>query len=156
MKKYVIVDIDGTIANGKHREHFLHQEEKDWDSYFSNCDKDTPIQEIVDLVETLGKNGYEIIFCTGRRDTEREKTVKWLWELFIKDEPYNMDDIDHDTILMRKEGDFRHDTIVKPELLEEARIPKDQIAFILEDRNSMVKKWRELGIKCLQVAEGDF
>ena len=29
-------------------------------------------------------------------------------------------------------------------------------AKILEDRNSMVKKWRELGYTCLQVAEDDF
>lgn len=34
--------------------------------------------------------------------------------------------------------------------------PDYRVAFILEDRNSMVKKWRELGFKCLQVADGDF
>jgi hypothetical protein len=28
------------------------------------------------------------------------------------------------------------------------------IAF--DDRNQVVKKWRELGIKCYQVREGDF
>jgi hypothetical protein len=41
-------------------------------------------------------------------------------------------------------------------LLAKAGIPLDEIAFVLEDRNSMVKKWRELGLTCLQVAEGDF
>ena len=30
------------------------------------------------------------------------------------------------------------------------------VAFILEDRDSMVKKWRDLGLTCLQVAYGDF
>jgi len=59
-------------------------------------------------------------------------------------------------ILMRKDGDFRHDTITKPESLAEAGIPLDNIAFVLEDRNSMVSHWRKLGLTCLQVAEGDF
>lgn len=57
-------------------------------------------------------------------------------------------------------ADTRHDTVVKPELLEKAfkedRIDKSKVLCILEDRNSMVRKWRELGYTCLQVAEGDF
>ena len=59
-------------------------------------------------------------------------------------------------LLMRKDVDFRHDTIVKPELLEKEGIKLEDIAFVLEDRNSMVVKWREMGLICLQVAEGDF
>ena len=57
---------------------------------------------------------------------------------------------------MRKNNDHRHDIEVKPELLKEAGIKLDSIAFVLEDRNSMVKKWRELGLICLQVADGNF
>ena len=57
---------------------------------------------------------------------------------------------------MRKNNDHRHDSEVKPELLKEAGIKLDSIAFVLEDRNSMVKKWRELGLICLQVADGNF
>jgi hypothetical protein len=57
---------------------------------------------------------------------------------------------------MRKNDDHRHDTEVKPELLRENGIGLETIAFVLEDRNSMVKKWRDLGLICLQVAEGDF
>jgi regulator of protease activity HflC (stomatin/prohibitin superfamily) len=40
--------------------------------------------------------------------------------------------------------------------LREAGINFDDIAFIIEDRNLMVKKWRELGLICLQPFEGDF
>jgi len=40
--------------------------------------------------------------------------------------------------------------------IEEAGIELDDIAFVLEDRDSMVAKFRELGVKCLQVAEGNF
>ena len=61
-------------------------------------------------------------------------------------------------ILYRRDSDTRHDTKVKPELLDEylRQHPDYKVAVILEDCNSMVAKWRELGYTCLQVAEGDF
>jgi hypothetical protein len=61
---------------------------------------------------------------------------------------------------MRKEGDFRPDDVVKPELLndflEKSKLNKDVILMVFEDRNIMVKKWREMGLTVAQVAEGDF
>lgn len=57
---------------------------------------------------------------------------------------------------MRPDNDHRHDTEIKPMLLKRAGIKMKSIDFVLEDRNSMVQKWRELGLRCLQVAEGDF
>lgn len=48
------------------------------------------------------------------------------------------------------------DTMVKPELLAQMNITPDRVYCILEDRDSMVAKWRELGYRCLQVAEGKF
>lgn len=145
MKKIVLVDIDGTISKVGDRLKYLQQKPKDWDSFYNACFEDEPIQEIVDLVKSLSRN-YSIVFCTGRREQVREKTIDWLFEHYGL--PVNL--------LMRKDGDKRHDTEAKPELLENAGIELRDIAFILEDRKSMVKKWRELGLKCLQVAEGDF
>jgi len=54
---------------------------------------------------------------------------------------------------MRPNGDTRHDTIVKPELLAKAGI---EPVLVFEDRNSMVEYWRSVGVCCCQVAEGDF
>jgi hypothetical protein len=30
------------------------------------------------------------------------------------------------------------------------------VRLVLDDRNSVVKMWRSLGLECWQVAEGDF
>jgi hypothetical protein len=57
---------------------------------------------------------------------------------------------------MRKDGDLRSDTIVKPELIQEAGINFEDIAFVLEDRACMVKTYRELGLRVFQVDEGEF
>ena len=55
-------------------------------------------------------------------------------------------------LIMRQDDDFRHDTIVKGEWLEKRGKP----ALAFEDRNSMVTFYRDKGIRCLQVADGDF
>ena len=151
-KNILIVDIDGTIAEvSKERLKYLHQEKPDWEKFYNECFNDKPIKEIIKLVENLVESGYQIIFCTGRRESVREITHEWILSniYFHRAEPAYV-------LLMRKNGDNRHDVEVKPELLKEAGVNFDNIAFVLEDRNSMVKKWRELGLKCLQVAEGDF
>lgn len=105
------------------------------------------------LVNSLLIDDYEVIFCTGRRESVRSKTEVWIVHNIDYYLGYNKI---KPIILMRSDDDHRHDTEVKPELLTNSGIELDSIAFVLEDRNSMVKKWRELGLICLQVAEGDF
>lgn len=151
-KKIVIVDIDGTISKVGERLKYLQCDPPDWDSFYNDCFEDEPIPAIIELVENLWRAGYVPVFITGRREQCREKTISW----FSRYAP----SFDRFSLFMRDDGDKRHDTEVKPEKLEEifrkSNITKDDISFILEDRNSMVKKWRELGYTCLQVADGDF
>ncbi len=57
---------------------------------------------------------------------------------------------------MRSEGDHRPDYKVKEELL--GRILKDGFEPIMafDDRDQVVKMWREAGVPCAQVADGNF
>ena len=148
-KKIVIVDIDGTISRLGERLKYLQGKKKDWDSFYSACMEDEPVKEVIALVKLLTIE-YTIVFCTGRRESVRDLTIKWLKQYF--DNTFACSD----NLLMRPLGDKRHDTQVKPELLKKAQIELNDIAFVLEDRNSMVEQWRKLGLKCFQVADGDF
>ena len=138
MKEYVIVDIDGTVADANHRLHYIQGKNKNWDIFYSEADKDMPIVEIIRLVRSLQKN-YIIIFCTGRRESIRDITNKWLVKNVIPYTSYSL--------YMRKDGDLRPDSVAKMELLDNAGIKPKDIAFVLEDRNSMVKAWRDRGVK---------
>lgn len=143
----MIVDIDGTIAKPGARLQHLRSEPKNWDAFYADCFDDEPITENIELVKHLSRK-YEIVYCTGRRESCRAKTTGWFDKYEL---PY-----DNKKLLMRANGDKRHDTVAKPILVQQAGIGLEQIAFVLEDRNSMVGKWRELGVPCFQVAEGDF
>ena len=145
-KDIVIVDIDGTIAKVGERLKYLQKEPKDWDSFYEHCDEDEPIADIVRVVKDLYFCGYNIVFCTGRRESVRNKTIEWI-KKHLGFESW------HYRLLMREDNDWRHDTIVKPLMLD---FPASEVLFVLEDRNSMVKRWRELGYTCLQVNDGDF
>ena len=150
MKNIVVVDIDGTIAKVGDRLKYLRKEPKDYDSFFKGCGNDKPIVEVITLVQALADSGKEIVFCTGRNEVCREETLKWLKRFFTESLVAKC------LLLMRGQKDYRHDAKVKPELLQKAAIPLHAILLILEDRKSVVKKWREFGVVCLQVADGDF
>ena len=139
----VVFDIDGTLSIVGDRLKYL--KAKDWDSFYECCGEDKPNKDIVHLCRQL-MYFNEIVFVTGRRESVRGITLQWLQENvnpFIKDSQ----------LYMRPNGDCRHDTIVKPELV---RSFKKDIEMVYEDRDSMVKAWRDLGITTLQVAEGSF
>lgn len=147
MKNVVVFDIDGTIAKVGDRLKYLQQEKKDWDSFYEHCYEDSPIGDIIELLKVLYKDDFCIVFCTGRRESVRFMTKDW-----IRKHTGIMDFL----LLMRPDGDFRHDTLVKPELLAAKGITPEDVLCIFEDRNSMVTRWRDLGFRCLQVCEGDF
>ena len=148
MNHIVVVDIDGTIAQiGNRLKYITEQNPKDYDAFYDHVGEDEPIQKICNVVWSLSQQ-YDIIFCTGRAERCRKQTEAWLKRHLPLYEGYQL--------LMRKDGDHRHDVDVKPQLLEQASIYPNRVLCILEDRNSMVKKWRELGFTCLQVNDGDF
>ena len=143
--KYVIVDMDGTLADCSHRIHHVTGGNHNWDAFESMSMDDAPRQPIAGLVDILSNSGYAVLIVSGRQIGRAGKnTVKWLEKHCV---PYKH-------IFMRQTGDNRPDNIVKQEILD--KLPKDRIGYVLDDRNQVVKMWRDNGLTCLQVAPGDF
>jgi len=148
MKKYyVIVDIDGTVANCQHRVKHIEGDKKDWDKFYEEAVNDEPYENVVELVNLLSAK-YSIVFCTGRPNEYRDDTLAWLKKHFKLGF--------FDCLLMREDGDYRPDYEIKPELLDYDGIELDEILLVLEDRDSVVKAWRDLGLTCLQPRLGKF
>jgi hypothetical protein len=142
-----IFDIDGTLADNSHRTHHLTKTPKDWNAYHVNVEFDTVILHVRTLLRHLN-NHASIVFCSGRHDGQRDLTEKWILQ--------HTDVTARGYLYMRKEGDHRPDHIIKLELLAQIRADGFDPIMAFDDRNSVVKMWRDAGVPCAQVAEGDF
>jgi hypothetical protein len=152
MKDTIICDLDGTLANCEHRVHHVRNKPKNWDAFYAGVREDEvnyPVLNILDKFLCYEGLRYNIIFCSGRPERCRENTVWWLKEVA------HIWDYKYTTLLMRKDGDYRADYIVKEEILNE-HIDKDRVLFVLDDRQQVVDMWRRNGLTCFQVAEGNF
>lgn len=144
--KAILFDVDGTLADLEHRLKYVHQTPKDWHAFHSSLMEDTPHEWCLELLNLYRGNGYKVILMTGRGEEYRDLSLKWF-------EKY---DINYDELLMRPAGDQRHDWEIKKELYENFVKDNYDIRFVVEDRKSVVKMWRDIGLVCLQCAPGDF
>ncbi len=140
----VIVDMDGTLADVTHRLHHIRGgRKKNWKRFFEGMDADPPSPVVVEWVRNLSPD-YEVVIVSGRPEAYGDRTIAWLRRHHI---PFSH-------ILMRRDGDHRPDHIVKQEILD--TLPKQAIAFVIDDRNSVCDMCRRNGLRCIQVAEGNF
>ncbi len=139
MKHIVLCDIDGTVANNDHRQHFL-EGKKDWDGFFSELVNDLPIQIIIDKVNQEQTNGKSIVFITGRPERYRYSTTLWLKEYF---------DFEFQ-LLMRKDNDQRHKIQIKKEIFEN-NFSINDIYCVFENDYDLVKMWQDLKLKTFEV-----
>lgn len=130
----IIVDIDGTIAINVNRDYYD----------MTKILNDVPNYPICELVKYLSER-FIVLIVSGREDCCLIDTQFWL--------KYN--NIPFTKIFMRKTGDKRSDAIVKNEILEEI-LREYNIAYVLDDRNSVVNMWRTNKLCCLQVAQCGF
>ena len=146
MKKIIIFDIDGTLADLTHRVHLVRTKPHNWPAFFAGVGDDDVIVELAFLADLLHKDGHKIILCSGRGKDIEKNTVDWL----------NKHKIKFDDIYMRAEKDYRDDTIVKSELADLIEKDHGPIFMVFDDRQKVVDMWRARGIKTLQCAKGDF
>lgn len=134
-----LADLDGTLALKGDRSPY------DW----SRVILDTPNDDVVRVVRALLYDHWEFIFMSGRSDACRQATTDWL-RIYLDVV------VDEDTLLMRKDGDFRKDALVKRELYEAHIRDQYDVLGVFDDRQQVVDMWRELGLTVFQVAPNNF
>lgn len=139
MANIILCDIDGTVANNDHRQHFL-EGKKDWDGFFSELVNDLPIQIIIDKVIQEQANGKEIVFLTGRPERYRYSTTLWLKEYF---------DFEF-KLLMRNDGDQRNKLEIKKEIFKK-NFKSDEVYCVFENDYELIKMWKELSLLTIEV-----
>lgn len=134
----ILVDVDGTLA------HIPDGGRSPYD--YTRVSDDTVDQHVRHTVNELAGSGHTIIVMSGREDSCRADTEAWL----------NEHGVVWDRLYMRAAGDTRKDATVKAELFDRHIRGAFNVAAVLDDRNQVVRMWRDLGLKTFQVAEGAF
>lgn len=142
---FVVFDLDGTLADATHREHFVRRPvgEKDWEGFHKASSKDRQKMGVVRTYLALQATGAQVEIWTGRDEKYREQSLKWLSDNGI-----------HEPVLkMRPTGDHTPDDEMKSSWMDEADRP---VQMVFEDRKRVVDMWRARGVLCAQVAPGEF
>lgn len=118
---------------------------KNWDAFHAELHNDTPIAAIQAVWDAFNGRARRWI-VTARNESTRDATHMWLTKHGFC----------YDMLIMRPDEDRRDDYKLKRAWVISGRIPRDEIITVFEDRGRVVKMWREEGIPCAQVNEGDF
>lgn len=116
-----IVDIDGVVADVRHRLTYVERTPKDWDGFFAAAVHDAAHPEGVAVVEQLAAD-HEVVFLTGRPARLRRETATWL-------DRYGLG---HHQLVMRPEGDRRPAAHLKVRLLRELARGRE-VAVVVDD-----------------------
>ena len=148
MKKTVIFDLDGTLADiDTRRALSLKMNGKmDWDKFFDpdNIQLDDPNTPVIQMTKLLSSD-YRIWILSGRSDATQQATIDWLSD----------NDVHYDHLVMRPQNHlYMPDNDLKQMWVD--NIGVDNVAMVFDDRQQVVDMWRKNGLTTFQVAEGDF
>jgi hypothetical protein len=141
---HVIIDIDGTVANNKHRAHYVEGKQKDWDTFLRPdlVLKDTLIPGCARAIEKFQELKYEVVFVTGRHDPLRDATSRWLHEVL----GYDATD---SNLIMRSPGNMLNASEYKREqvmALKRERFVTGRGFLFLDDDPKALMMYAEYGI----------
>lgn len=146
-KGIVICDLDGTLCDIQHRLHHVRKpegEKKDWKAFFSGIPDDEVRFDVLAMLAGYVGNGYEIFLVSARPDNYRKETEEWLGDIV----PYK-------ALFMRRADDKRPDTDVKKDIFNAYFKDLSIIHTVIDDRPSVIRMWRELGLNVVDVGKGE-
>lgn len=132
-----IIDIDGVVADVRHRLVHVQRRPKDWDSFFAAAVHDLPHQQGLDLVRRLAPD-HEVVFLTGRPARCRRDTVAWL----------ERHGLGGHQVVMRPEGTRRPAAEVKVGLLRDLARGRS-VAVVVDDDEAVIAAMRAAGYPTL-------
>jgi phosphoglycolate phosphatase-like HAD superfamily hydrolase len=120
-----VFDIDGVLADVRHRLHLVAGRPKDWDRFFAAAADDPPLATGVQLARASAQD-CEVVYLTGRPERCRADTVAWL----------DRHGLPPGELKMRRGRDFRPSRVAKLELLR--RLARTRTVAVAVDDDAQV------------------
>jgi hypothetical protein len=132
-----VIDIDGVLADVRHRLRFLERRPKDWGGFFQAAPHDPPLEAGLDAVRRLAEV-YEVVYLSGRPEWCRDDTVAW----------FEVHDLPPGDLYLRPSGDFRPARVMKVDRLRtlHRRAP---VAVLVDDDQDVLDAARAAGFDVL-------
>lgn len=128
-----IVDIDGVVADVRHRLRFVERQPKDWRRFFAAAEHDACHDEGVAVVERL-RADHEVVYLTGRPQSEEGRTRAWL----------DRHGLGGHRLVMRPPDDRRPAARVKVDLLRRLAAGRT-VAVVVDDDTKVLAAVAEAG-----------
>lgn len=132
-----MLDIDGVVADVRHRLHHLESTPKNWSAFFAGAATDPPLPEGVAVARELAA-GHDIVWLTGRPERLRRVTTQWLRRHGLPVEPLHM----------RRNGDFRPARQTKLAVVR-ALAAEGTVAVVVDDDPAVITALESAGIPTL-------
>ena len=71
---FAVFDVDGVVADVRHRLRHVARPPKDWARFFSAADRDPPLADGTDLVHRYARD-HDLVWLTGRPEWLRPVTA---------------------------------------------------------------------------------
>lgn len=171
----IVFDLDGTLADCEHRQHFvdksyiccgndcipkkrcliclrkLEKDQPNWNAFYEACDQDKMIYGTILIFWSLMRTSFmnRVRIWSGRSESVREKTLTWLVETIGIQAIGSFEEKirDFDSILkMRPIGDYTPDDQLKERWLDELIAQGKTIDVVFDDRPKVIRMWRRRGI----------
>ena len=138
LRPLAVFDLDGTLADVRHRLHHLQRRPKDWDAFFAAARHDRPLQTGVQLALESARD-CEVVYVTGRPERCRADSEAWLRDCGLPD----------GQLSMRRPGDRRPARLAKPQLLR--RLARGRVvAVVVDDDEQVCDAYEEAGFRVLR------
>jgi len=121
-----VLDIDGVVADVRHRLHHVAGRPKDWPAFFAGTAADPPLSCGTRLARELAA-AHDIVWLTGRPEHLRATTADWL----------AANRLPAGRLQMRSEGDFRPAPEFKLAVLIELAAGRE-IGVVVDDDPAVV------------------
>lgn len=130
---YAVLDIDGVLADVRHRLRHLQSRPKDWVAFFDAAPADPPLSDGVTLAHELAAT-HEVVYLTGRPERCRQDTLAWL----------QLHGLPIGRLLMRRDDDRRPARFTKVETLRRLQGERP-VATMVDDDERVVDAVRAAG-----------